>query len=120
MAVAPQQRAHARFDDRVEVPDEGEGLAAALSRRLDATGQHFEVRATTRALRLDEGAIDAKHQPIHRGWETMQRCGCSRGDGTEAHMPGSERLFKRVVEDGDANRQERLNGASVPRHLLFF
>ena len=33
-------------------------------------------------------------------------------------MPGSERLFKGVVQDGDANRQERLNGASVPRHLL--
>jgi hypothetical protein len=58
-------------------------------------------------------------------WKTARRepsrpynvVGCSRGDGSAARVPGSERLLG--VEDGDPNSQEGLHRVTVPGHLLF-
>ena len=61
--------------------------------------------------RLDNNACATNPR---NGTRPCKVVGCSRGDRTEARMSVRERLFKRLVEDGDANRQERLNGPSGP------
>jgi hypothetical protein len=63
-ALASEQRADSWFRQRIQITHDGEGLAGALSSRLNAAGQDLEVQVSGGALRLHEGAIDAKLEVI--------------------------------------------------------